>query len=250
MIRSERTELLAPAGSYEAFRAGRNAGADAFYLGGERFGARAYADNFNKEILLKTIDEAHLFDKKIYLTINTLFKDNEADELYDYLLPYYEQGLDAVIVQDTGIVKLVKECFPKLPIHASTQMTVTGYEGAALLEKYGLSRVVPARELSIEEIRTIRENTFLEIECFVHGALCYCYSGQCLMSSFIGGRSGNRGRCAQPCRLPYKVYDRGRLISSDKNAYALNTKDICLANDIPKLIKAGITSFKIEGRMK
>lgn len=250
MIRSERTELLAPAGSYEAFRAGRNAGADAFYLGGERFGARAYADNFNKEILLKTIDEAHLFDKKIYLTINTLFKDNEADELYDYLLPYYEQGLDAVIVQDTGIVKLVKECFPKLPIHASTQMTVTGYEGAALLEKYGLSRVVPARELSIEEIRRIRENTSLEIECFVHGALCYCYSGQCLMSSFIGGRSGNRGRCAQPCRLPYKVYDRGRLISSDKNAYALNTKDICLANDIPELIKAGITSFKIEGRMK
>ncbi len=250
MDRSERVELLAPAGSYEAFRAGLNAGADAFYLGGERFGARAYADNFDRETLLRTIDEAHLFEKKIYLTINTLFKDNEADELYDYLLPYYRQGLDAVIIQDVGILKLVSECFPDMHIHASTQMTVTGYEGAAFLESLGVKRVVPARELSLYEISKIRENTSLEIECFVHGALCYCYSGQCLMSSFIGGRSGNRGRCAQPCRLPYKVYDGKKILTTDSSAYALNTKDICLVNDIQRLIEAGITSFKIEGRMK
>lgn len=250
MNKSEKTELLAPAGSYEAFRAGLNAGADAFYLGGERFGARAYADNFDREILLRTIDEAHLFGKKIYLTVNTLFKDDEIDELYDYLFPYYRQGLDAVIIQDIGALKLVSECFPDMHIHASTQMTVTGYEGAAFLESLGVKRVVPARELSLYEIGKIRENTSLEIECFVHGALCYCYSGQCLMSSFIGGRSGNRGRCAQPCRLPYRVYDGKKLLSADTSAYALNTKDICLINDIPKLIEAGITSFKIEGRMK
>lgn len=250
MDKSEKTELLAPAGSYEAFRAGLNAGADAFYLGGERFGARAYANNFDREILLRTIDEAHLFGKKIYLTVNTLFKDDEADELYDFLFPYYRQGLDAVIIQDIGALKLVRECFPDMHIHASTQMTVTGYEGAAFLESLGVKRVVPARELSLYEIGKIRENTSLEIECFVHGALCYCYSGQCLMSSFIGGRSGNRGRCAQPCRLPYRVYDGKKLLSADASAYALNTKDICLINDIPKLIEVGITSFKIEGRMK
>ena len=250
MDKSERIELLAPAGSYEAFRAGLNAGADAFYLGGERFGARAYADNFDKEILLRTIDEAHLYEKKIYLTVNTLFKDDEADEIYDYLLPYYRQGLDAVIVQDVGILKLIRECFPDMHIHASTQMTVTGYEGAAFLESLGVKRVVPARELSLYEIGKIRENTSLEIECFAHGALCYCYSGQCLMSSFIGGRSGNRGRCAQPCRLPYKVYDNKKILSKDTSSYALNTKDICLINDIQSLIEAGITSFKIEGRMK
>ncbi len=245
-----KTELLAPAGSYESFRAGLLAGADAFYLGGDRFGARAYADNFNSDDLLRTIDEAHFFDKRVYLTINTLFKEREADELYDYILPYYRQGLDAVIIQDLGVVKVVKEYFPDMHIHASTQMTVTGANGAGFLEDIGVKRVVPARELSLNEISQIRDNTSLEIECFVHGALCYCYSGQCLMSSFIGGRSGNRGRCAQPCRLPYAVYENGKRISNENNSYALNTKDICLIDNVAELIDAGVTSFKIEGRMK
>ncbi len=245
-----KTELLAPAGSYEAFKAGLLAGADAFYLGGTRFGARAYADNFNDDDLLRTIDEAHFFDKRVYLTINTLFKERELQELYDYLLPYYRQGLDAVIIQDMGTLKTVKEVFPDIHIHASTQMTVTGVNGARFLDDIGVKRVVPARELSIREIKEISSNTSLEIECFVHGALCYCYSGQCLMSSFIGGRSGNRGRCAQPCRLPYSVLKDGRQISDDKNAYALNTKDICLIDNVGELIDAGVTSFKIEGRMK
>ena len=250
MIRTGKTELLAPAGSYEAFRAGLNAGADAFYLGADRFGARAYAKNFTADILLKTIDEAHVFGRKIYLTVNTLFKEKELGELYDMLLPLYEHGLDAVIVQDLGAFGFIKESFPGLPLHASTQMTVTGYEGAKFIEKSGASRVVPARELSLDEIRAIRSNTSLEIECFVHGALCYCYSGACLMSSFIGGRSGNRGKCAQPCRMPYKVSGNGTLLSNENNRYALNTKDICLADNIADLIEAGVDSFKIEGRMK
>ncbi len=243
-------ELLAPAGSYDAFRAGLCAGADAFYLGGSRFGARAYADNFTEDVLKRTIDEAHLFDRKIYLTVNTLFKEPELEELYAFLLPFYRQGLDAVIVQDMGALRLIHSAFPDLAIHASTQMTVTGVHGATLLETYGVKRVVPARELSLAEIRNIREASDLEIECFVHGALCYSYSGQCLMSSFFGGRSGNRGKCAQPCRLPYQVSENGRILSNEKKAYPLNTKDICLIDHTAELIEAGITSFKIEGRMK
>ncbi len=246
----EKIEILAPAGSYEAFKAALAAGADAVYLGADRFGARAYADNLTEETLLHAIDEAHILDRKLYLTVNTLFKEYELDELYSFLKPYYMQGLDAVIVQDIGALKLVRESFPDLPVHISTQMTVTGYEGAAFLEKTGAVRVVPARELSYREIKLIRDKTHLEIECFVHGALCYSYSGACLMSSFIGGRSGNRGRCAQPCRLPYKVFDGREPVSDDAASYALNTKDISLIDDLPELIAAGVTSFKIEGRMK
>ncbi len=249
-MRNKKTELLSPAGSYESFRAGLNAGADAFYLGAQRFGARAYAKNFTDEMLMRVIDEAHIFGRKIYLTVNTLLKEAEINELYDFIRPLYEHGLDAVIVQDMGSFSVIKENFPDLPIHASTQMTITGYEGAAFLEKCGASRVIPARELSLEEIRQINKNTGLEIECFVHGALCYCYSGACLMSSFIGGRSGNRGKCAQPCRMPYRVSIDGRSIDTKKELYPLNTKDICLIEDIASLIEAGITSFKIEGRMK
>ena len=250
MTEIKKVELLAPAGSYEAFRAGLSAGADAFYLGAERFGARAYADNFTRDILFRALDEAHVLGRRIYLTVNTLFKESELEELYSMLLPLYRHGLDAVIVQDFGAFRLIKECFKDLSIHASTQMTVTGADGAKFIESCGASRVVPARELSIDEIKSIRKETSLEIECFVHGALCYCYSGACLMSSFIGGRSGNRGKCAQPCRLPYKVYDAGHLISDKNSAYAMNTKDICLIHDIAKLADAGIDSFKIEGRMK
>lgn len=238
----KKIEILAPAGSYESFHAALCAGADAVYAGGNRFGARAYADNFTQEELIRAIDEAHLHGRKLYLTVNTLLKDCEMDELYDYLAPLYSAGLDAVIVQDAGVLSFVRENFPEMDIHASTQMTITGALGAKFIEEQGAKRVVPARELSLGEIRAIREQTGLEIECFVHGALCYCYSGQCLLSSLIGGRSGNRGQCAQPCRLPYTVNGRKR--------HYLSPKDICTVEIIPELIEAGIDSFKIEGRMK
>lgn len=236
-------EILAPAGSYESFRAAIAAGADAVYVGGSRFGARAYADNFTKEQLLTAVDEAHLHGRKLFLTVNTLLKEQEiAKELYDYLLPFYEQGLDAVIVQDVGVLHFVRAHFPGLPIHASTQMTITNVLGAQFLKDQGVERVVTARELHIDEIREIVAETGLEIESFVHGALCYCYSGQCLFSSLLGGRSGNRGQCAQPCRLPYEV--------EGKQSYVLSLKDICTLDYIPEMIEAGIYSFKIEGRMK
>ena len=241
---NKKIEILAPAGSYESLKAAIAAGADAVYVGGSRFGARAYAENFQEEQLLEAIDYVHLHGKKIYLTINTLVKNKELqNELYAYLLPYYKQGIDAVIVQDIGVLKFIKEKFSDLPIHASTQMTITNRLGAEFLEKLGVERVVTAREMQLHEIKEIAENTNLEIESFVHGALCYCYSGQCLFSSLIGGRSGNRGQCAQPCRLPYKINNK-------ENQFILSLKDICTLENIPELIKAGICSFKIEGRMK
>ncbi len=200
-----RVEILAPAGSMESMMAAVHAGADAIYMGGSRFGARAYADNPEEDRFLEAIDYAHLHGCRLYMTVNTLVKEEELDQLYDFLKPYYERGLDAVIVQDLGVWKFIREHFPDLPIHASTQMTVTGWRSAKILKELGATRVVTARELSLKEISEIRDHVDVEIESFVHGALCYCYSGQCLLSSLIGGRSGNRGRCAQPCRLPYDV---------------------------------------------
>lgn len=244
-------ELLAPAGSYEALTAAIQAGADAVYLGGERFGARAYARNLTKEEMIEAIDYVHLHGKKLYLTVNTLLKNREMErELYQYLEPYYEAGLDAVIVQDLGVMRFIKRHFPGLPIHASTQMTITGPESAKLLKEAGASRVVTARELSLKEIRQIYDTTHMEIESFVHGALCYCYSGQCLMSSMIGGRSGNRGRCAQPCRLPYQVYREGKRKNDEKTSYVLSPKDMCTVRILPEILEAGVHSLKIEGRMK
>lgn len=236
-------EILAPAGSYESLKAAIAAGADAVYIGGSRFGARAYANNLTEDDLLEAIDYVHLHGKKIYLTVNTLLKERELNqELYDYLLPYYKQGLDAVIVQDIGVLHFIRKHFPDLSIHASTQMTITNVSGAKFLEAQGVERVVTARELSLEEIKEISEQTNVEIESFVHGALCYCYSGQCLYSSLLGGRSGNRGQCAQPCRLPYKV--------NGETSYVMSLKDLCTVEIIPDLAEAGIFSFKIEGRMK
>jgi putative protease len=235
-------EILAPAGSYTSFKAALLAGADAVYAGGPRFGARAFADNFTEEELLHAIDYAHLHGRKLYLTLNTLLKEDELENLYAYLYPFYRGGLDAVIVQDIGVLDYIHDTFPDLSIHASTQMTITNTHGALFLKKQGVERIVPARELSLKEVRAMRIETELEIECFVHGALCYCYSGQCLLSSMIGGRSGNRGQCAQPCRLPYTV--------NKKKENILSLKDICTLDLIPELIEAGITSFKIEGRMK
>lgn len=247
MKTDKKVELLAPAGSIEGFYGAIHAGADAVYLGGSKFGARAYAENFTTEELVQCIRYAHLWERKVYLTVNTLVKENEFSELHDYLLPFYEAGLDGVIVQDIGVFSYIGEHFPDMELHVSTQMTLTGKYGAELLKQMGACRVVPARELSLQEIRQMKEETGLEIECFIHGAMCYCYSGQCLFSSILGGRSGNRGRCAQPCRLPYQVEQDGTV--SDV-CYPLSLKDMCTIEHIPELIQAGIDSFKIEGRMK
>lgn len=244
-------EILAPAGAFDSLKAAVHAGADAVYMGGSRFGARAYAENPEGERLLEAIDYAHLYGVKLYLTVNTLLKTKELEqELYDYLKPCYEHGLDAVIVQDMGVLKAIQTWFPGLAIHASTQMTLCGTGGARLLQEAGSDRVVLARELSLEEIRKIYQETGIQIECFVHGALCYCYSGQCLFSSVLGGRSGNRGRCAQPCRLPYEVLEEGKVISQKGENTVLSPKDLCALDLIPQMAKAGVYSFKIEGRMK
>lgn len=241
---SERkVELLAPAGNFACFRAALNAGADAIYLGGEQYGARAYADNFSSEEIVAALRIAHLFDRRIYLTVNTLVKESEFENLIPYITPMYEAGLDGVIVQDIGVLQCLRQNFPGLELHASTQMTITGVYGAKYLQKLGVCRIVPARELSLDEIRDIKEKTNLEVECFIHGAMCYAYSGQCLFSSILGGRSGNRGRCAGPCRLPYM--DRNH-----KAQYPLSLKDMYTLPVLPELIQAGIDSFKIEGRMK
>lgn len=239
----KKVELLAPAGNFEAMLGAFAAGADAVYLGGNTFGARAYADNFSEEEIIRGIHLAHLLGKRIYLTVNTLVKEREFNSLYDFLLPLYTGGLDGVIVQDLGVFQYIKKQFPGMELQVSTQMTVTGVEGARFLKEEGAVRIVPARELSLEEIKDIKENVNVEIETFIHGAMCYCYSGQCLFSSILGGRSGNRGRCAQPCRLPYRV-------EQGNEQYPLSMKDMCTLNLIPELIEAGIDSFKIEGRMK
>lgn len=248
-MNNRKLELLAPAGSYEIFKAVLQAGADAVYVGGNRFGARAYANNFSEEEMLRAIDEAHIHGRQLYLTVNTLMKEEELQELYDYLLPYYKQGLDAVIVQDIGTFSYIREQFPGLDIHTSTQMTVCNRYGAQMMKELGATRVVTAREMSFAEIKDIATNVEIEIESFVHGALCYCFSGQCLLSSMLGGRSGNRGRCAQPCRLPYEVYDAGRK-KITVEPYVLSPKDLCTIDMIPQLAESGIYSFKIEGRMK
>lgn len=243
-------ELLAPAGSFEILKAVIEAGADAVYVGGSKYGARAYANNFTEEELLEAIDYVHLRGKKLFLTVNTLFKNSElSEELYEYLLPYYERGLDAVIVQDFGVLAYLKGHFKDLPVHASTQMTVTGAEGAKLLKDLGVERIVLARELSIAEMKRIQEEADVELEVFVHGALCYSFSGQCLFSSILGGRSGNRGRCAQPCRLPYTVCDENKKVCK-KESYVLSLKDLCGIEYLSQLHDAGVYSLKIEGRMK
>lgn len=247
-----KTELLAPAGSLESLKAAVNAGADAVYIGGTRFGARAYANNLTEEDMKWAIDFTHLHGVSLYMTINTLLKERELEEdLYDYVKPYYEQGLDAVIVQDFGVLKALSEWFPDLPLHVSTQMTVAGAEGFEFLRDFpNVTRIVTSRELSLEELAHIRNTTEFEIESFIHGALCYCYSGQCLLSSVIGGRSGNRGRCAQPCRLPYDVLENGKRISKDNEKYILSPKDMNTLEILPQLLDMGIDSLKIEGRMK
>ncbi|MBQ9867946.1 MAG: U32 family peptidase [Lachnospiraceae bacterium] len=237
-----RPELLAPAGEPEAVYGALSAGADAVYLGAEKFSARAYARNFSAQELIKVIDHAHLFNKKIYLACNILMRRSEIEEIYPMLDPLYEHGIDGVIVQDSGLLLCLNRRYPQLPLHASTQMSVNSVSGAAWLKEHGVCRVVPGRELSLAEIRQIREYG-IEVECFVHGAMCYSYSGKCLLSSLAGGRSGNRGRCAGPCRQPYSLKGHER-------AYYLSMKDMMALTALPGLIDAGVDSFKIEGRMK
>lgn len=243
-------EILAPAGSISRMKAAFSAGADACYIGGMKFGARAFADNPNEDELLSAIYYAHLHEKKLFLTVNTLLKEEEIQkELYQYLLPYYEAGLDAAIVQDLGVMRFLSREFPDLPLHASTQMTLCDSTVYEELKKYNIERLVLSRELSLPEIARFKE-TGLEIECFVHGALCVCYSGQCSMSYFNGGRSGNRGSCAGPCRVEYDIYSEKKAKPLKGESYLLSPKDICSIDHIPAMVDAGIYSFKIEGRMK
>lgn len=239
----EKPEILAPAGSMEALKAAIAAGADAVYMGGSSFGARAYADNPDTDEMLEAIRYVHLRRKRLYLTVNTLVKEQEFGALYEFLAPYYSAGLDAAIVQDVGVLHFLAKEFPDLSLHASTQMTLTAAEGIRLFDGYPVTRLVPARELSIPEITDICKKSGKEVEIFVHGALCYSYSGQCLMSSMIGGRSGNRGRCAQPCRMEYESEEAGK-------KYLFSPKDLCGLSLLPELIGTGAASFKIEGRMK
>ncbi len=249
-------ELLAPAGSLEGLKAVIHAGADAVYIGGSKFGARAYANNPEEDSLIEGLEFAHLRGRKVYLTVNTLLKEQELSELYDYIRPYYEHGLDAVLVQDFGVLTYLHRQFPDLELHASTQMTLTGPLAAEDLKQYGVTRVVPARELSLQELKNIKDTTGLEVEVFIHGALCVCYSGQCLYSSMIGGRSGNRGRCAQPCRLLYLMDDKtafnGKtsILEKKEARHFLSPKDLNGINSISELLALGMDSLKIEGRMK
>lgn len=239
----KRPELLAPAGDMDCFMAAVNAGADAIYLGGEEYGARAYASNFSKEELCEAICYAHLFGVKVYLTVNTLVKEREFGRLNDFIRPFYDAGLDGVIVQDLGVLYQLHDDFKGLELHASTQMAIANSYGAGFLKSFDVCRIVPARELSMDELNHIRKKVKIDMEVFIHGAMCYCYSGHCLYSSFLGGRSGNRGRCAGPCRLPFDAFGQ-------KEVYPLSLKDMCTISMLPELIDNGIDSFKIEGRMK
>ena len=234
-------ELLSPAGEYSSFLGAINAGADAVYLAGNMYGARASAVNFSNEELIKAIRYAHLFNRKVFLTVNTLTKNNELENLKDFLNPLYQSGLDAVIVQDIGVFKYIKDTFKDLDIHVSTQAVVTSKYGAEFYKKLGAARVVLARELTLPEVKEIT-STGIETECFIHGAMCYSYSGMCLFSSFLGGNSGNRGRCKGPCRQPYLL--------DNKETYLLSLADMNTVEIIDRLINAGIYSFKIEGRLK
>ena len=247
-MRNKIPELLAPAGSIESLRAAVNAGADAVYVGGAKYGARAYAENPEEADLIEGLRYAHRFGVRIHMTVNTLLKEAELQTLPDYIAPYYEAGLDAAIVQDLGALALLHEHFPLLSLHASTQTTITGPNAAELYRRLGVSRVIPARELSLEELVRIKQETGLEVESFVHGALCYAYSGQCFMSSLLGERSGNRGRCAQTCRLPYSLQRENQKPSGQ--GLLLSCKDLCSLDLIPMLAESGIDSLKIEGRMK
>ncbi len=237
-------ELLAPAGNFQCLVAAVQSGADAVYLAGKCFGARSFADNFDNHELESAVDYCHIRGVKVYVTVNTLVRDSEMKQLGEYLMFLSQIGVDAIIVQDMGVIALANRIVPELPLHASTQMTIHNIEGVKALKKYNIKRVVLSRELCIKEIKSIAENTDIELEVFGHGALCMCYSGQCLLSSIIGGRSGNRGKCAQPCRLTYSINSDG------KKAFYMSLRDLSSLEHIGSIVDAGVSSLKIEGRMK
>lgn len=241
-------ELLAPGGSLESMYAAVQSGCDAIYMGGTKFSARAYASNFSDEDLIRAVDYCHLYGIKVYIALNTLVKENEMKEAFEYAKYLYTIGVDALIIQDMGLFTLVKASMMDFEIHASTQMTIHNGEGALFLRDLGFQRIVLSRELSLKEIKYISTDLGVETEVFVHGALCISYSGQCLMSSVIGGRSGNRGRCAQPCRLPYTVINKGN--EETREGYLLSPKDMCTIDEIKDLVESNTSSLKIEGRMK
>lgn len=243
----EKVEILAPAGSMESLVVAINKGADAVYLGGNKFSARAYASNFDNDNMLKAVDYAHSYDVKIYVTLNTILKENEIEEAVRYVGYLYEIGVDALIIQDLGLLKRIKEDFPLMEVHASTQMTIHNGEAAVYFKDKGFHRIVLSREMTLEEIKYISKDLGIETEMFVHGAICVAYSGQCLMSSMIGGRSGNRGRCAQPCRMEYTL--RGEK-SGETKGHLLSPKDMCTIEDVEDIVETGVYSLKIEGRMK
>ncbi len=244
-------ELLAPAGTMENFMAALESGADAIYLGGKVFNARAHAANFGIDELREAVRLAHILDVSVYVTVNILIGDTELGELENYLKDLDSIGVDAIIVQDLAVAEIAKRVAPNIHLHGSTQMTAATLDAVRFYESLGFTRVVLARELSLKEIQHICKHCKAEIEVFVHGALCVCYSGQCLMSSFIGGRSGNRGACAQPCRLPYELLDsKGESVLPKHEAYLLSPKDLNYSEHMNELVAAGVTSFKVEGRMK
>ena len=243
-------EILSPAGEFESFKCAVNNGADAVYIGGSQFSARRSAVNFTNEQIEQAVIYAHLYGVKVYVALNTLIHENELKDAYEFIKFCCNVGVDALIVQDLGVVYMIKKYFPEMRIHASTQMTVHNLFGARIVKKIGFRRVVVSRELSFDEIKHIVDGCSIEVEVFAHGALCMCYSGQCLMSSLIGGRSGNRGACAQPCRLPYTVCDKNKNEVGTPEKYYMSLKDLCTVDEIEKFKKIGVTSLKIEGRMK
>lgn len=244
----KKIELLSPVGNMKCLEAAIEAGCDAVYLGGKMFGARGFAGNFSKEELKQAICYAHLYGVKVYLTVNTIIYEKEVDNFLDFVRYAHKNNIDAVIIQDLGMLDLLRKKFPNLEIHASTQMHIHNYEGALFAKKYGVKRVVMARETPLDVIKKIKDKINIEVETFVHGALCISYSGQCLASTLIGPRSGNRGTCAQICRKKYDLYSNNKKVNKDE--FLLSTKDLCTIKHIDKLIESGIDSLKIEGRMK
>ena len=248
-----KVELLSPVGSHDSLLASIENGADAIYLGGKLFNARAYATNFDDEELKKAVEYAHQRGVKVYVVVNIILRDDELREAIDYISYLYDIDVDALIIQDLGLLRLIKNVLPDFEVHGSTQMSINNYMGAAFLKDLGFERVVLARELSIEEISEINEKADIELEIFIHGALCVSYSGQCLISSMIGGRSGNRGTCAQPCRMKYTIVDTVSGKSLNRNfdeKHVLSLKDLNAIDDIGEIIQAGVVSLKVEGRMK